>query len=127
MNKKFRLLNKALKPFSLPNLSISFSPSIYPLTSLISLFFSPSIPHPSLITSHYSYLQNLATDYYGGYTERELKPCCRQLAIIVKGMHSSRQQAVKDKYSNRKFLSIAKEPALSGSIIQELAAQKNVG
>jgi hypothetical protein len=71
-------------------------------------------------------MQKLATDYYGGYTESDLQPCRRQLAIIVKGMQSSRQQAVKDKYSNSKFLSIAKEPALSGSVIQELAAQKNV-
>ena len=110
-----------------------FSLSFLSLSSLISL----SLPHLSFLPFYlflwitnfpflsYIFVQNSVPSYYGDYTERDLQPCCIQLAIIVKGMHSCKQQAVREKYSNSKFLSIAKEPALSGSIIQELAAQKN--
>ena len=74
-------------------------------------------------TSH-SQDEESSSAYYGDYTVQDLGPCCSQLAMLVKGMHSSKQQAVREKYTNSKFLSVAKEPALRGGIIQELAAQK---
>ena len=73
--------------------------------------------------SHSQDEENIS-EYYGDYTVQDLGPCCSQLAVILKGMHSSKQQAVREKYTNSKFLSVAKEPALRGGIIQELAAQK---
>ena len=37
-------------------------------------------------------------------------------------MHTSKQQAVKNKYTSSKFMRIAKEPCLQGKVIKELAA-----
>lgn len=44
------------------------------------------------------------------------------MAHLVVNMHTSKQQAVKNKYSSSKFLRIAKEPCLQGKVMKDLAA-----
>ena len=45
-----------------------------------------------------------------------------KLAQLVIKMPIAKQQAVREKYSNSKFLRVAKEPSLFGKVTNELAA-----
>lgn len=44
-----------------------------------------------------------------------------KLAQLLKKMPVAKQQAVREKYSNSRFLRVAKEPSLFGRTVRELA------
>ena len=67
--------------------------------------------------------QNATLEHYTGYTETDLLPCMQKLAQLVVRMPLVKQQAIREKYSSKRFLRVAKEPALFGETIRELAAQ----
>lgn len=60
--------------------------------------------------------------HYSTYSESQIMPCVRKMAKLVTAMASSKQQAIRNKYSSSKFLRIAKEPRLSSSLVMELAS-----
>ena len=47
----------------------------------------------------------------------------QKLALLVLRMPVAKQQAVREKYSSSRFLRVAREPALFGETIKELASQ----
>ena len=65
---------------------------------------------------------NPTLQHYSTYSESELMPCVKRMAKLISTMASSKQQAVRNKYSSSKFLRIAKEPRLSSSVVLELAS-----
>lgn len=60
--------------------------------------------------------------YHSTYTEEQLLPVmCKMAAVVVKSQHSSKQQAVKQKYEATKFMKISKLPQLKSDMITKLA------
>lgn len=74
-----------------------------------------------LYTDH-SIQWDTTLEHYTTYTEAELLPCMQKLAQLVLRMPLVKQQAVREKYSSSKFLRVAREPALFGETITELAS-----
>ena len=59
--------------------------------------------------------------HYSNYSEEDILPCVRKMAQQVVAMSSSKQQAVRNKYSSTKFMKISNEPSLSSKVVQDLA------
>ena len=60
--------------------------------------------------------------HYSNYSEEDILPCVRKMAQQVVAMSSSKQQAVRNKYSSTKFMNIASKPSLLDKVILDLAA-----
>lgn len=68
-------------------------------------------------------LQTPALQHYSTYSESEVLPCVRKIASILIGMLTSKQQAVRNKYSSKKYLQVSKMEALHGKTVRSLAAE----
>ena len=60
--------------------------------------------------------------FYSTYCEEQLIPCVKQMARIVVAMPTSKQQAIRKKYSDVKFLEVAKSESLKGTTVRTLAS-----
>ena len=61
-------------------------------------------------------------EYYSGYSKSDFLPCVNRMAKLVTKMTVAKQQSVREKYSNSRFLRVAKDPALFGKTVKEMAA-----
>ena len=61
-------------------------------------------------------------EHYSNYSEDNILPCVRKMAQQVVAVTTSKQQAVRNKYSSTKFMKIANEPSLSSKVVLDLAA-----
>ena len=68
-------------------------------------------------------LQTPALRHYSTYSEADIMPCLRKMCSLLVAMPTTKQQAVRKKYSDEKFLCVAKNEALQGHTIRTLAAQ----
>ena len=69
-----------------------------------------------------SFLQTPTLHHYSTYSESQLLPCAGRLAWLVSHMATSKQQAVRKKYSSSKFLKVATNSGLHSRPVRELAA-----
>ena len=69
------------------------------------------------------YPQTPSLRHYSTYSEADIMPCVRKMCSLLVAMPTAKQQAVRRKYSEKKFLSVAKNDALQGHTIRTLAAQ----
>ena len=76
-----------------------------------------------LILTLFPSFQTPTLQHYSTYSEKELLLCAQRMAKLVLNMHSSKQQAVRNKYGSSKFLHISKEAVLQGKVIRYLASQ----
>lgn len=61
--------------------------------------------------------------HYSMYSEQDLLPCIQKMARLLGNMQTSKQQAVRSKYSSSKYLRVAKaEVLLKSQVVRDLAA-----
>ncbi len=76
----------------------------------------------ALHTHTHTHTQSRALVFYSTYSEEQLQPCVKKIARLIVAMPTSKQQAIKKKYSEKKFLQVAKFEALTSHIVRTLAA-----
>ncbi|KAL8570837.1 G2/mitotic-specific cyclin-B [Nucella lapillus] len=87
---------------------------------------------PSLIAAAALYLSIKLLDdspwtptleYYSTYSEDQIRPTATKLASLVIRAETSKQTAIRNKYSTSKLLKISQLPELKSPLLMELAAQ----
>ncbi len=67
-------------------------------------------------------MQSHALAFYSTYSEEQLQPCVKKIAGLIIAMPTSKQQAIRKKYSEKKFLQVAKLEVLNGHTVRTLAS-----
>ncbi|XP_064390250.1 G2/mitotic-specific cyclin-B-like [Halichondria panicea] len=111
------------------------TPEIHTMAKFLIELCLPSYPmldfYPSLLAAGALYLAMCLCGsgewtpslvFYSTYCEEQLIPCVKQMARIVVAMPTSKQQAIRKKYSDVKFLEVAKSESLKGTTVRTLAS-----
>ena len=74
----------------------------------------------SYLKFHFA-MQTPTIQHYTTYSKEDVTSCACKMARLVLNMGTCKQQAVRTKYSSRKFMKVATSEELKGDVIQFFA------
>ncbi len=73
-------------------------------------------------TRVHTHTQTPKLEHYTGYAQSDLLPCITTFARLISKLPVAKQQSVREKYCNSRYLRVAMEPGLTGEAVRELVS-----